>query len=1527
MSTAPIVKHLPQFNPTYYLAWASDVRDAFEDRGWTSYLITPTTPPNMASAANTPSSAENTTTAFTPDPAIVNKARAFLKAAIPYEYKPGLETYSTAAEIWTALEQQYASTSREDELRLESQLMDLRKSKSDTIDQHIQKYSSILSSVLAQQQPDRRFDNAKINSFFLRSLENSNIPDEDWKGFITFLGKTWLTATKEQLYSDARTYYNAHIQPYLKEPDSNDSRVLAIHNTPQATPPRTGNRNFNKPTNDRTPRNTRGNTNDNRSPRQRQASLRPDLWCDYHRSSGRHSTSECRAKLNDPEYLQFHQQKQKSQQLPPDYQPPLVYATTTPEERVNTIRAYKTASSSPKSWIYDTACTETMTSEAQYFFSYTEFPSPIPVTGIGNSTLFARGSGTVYLQSLPDLNNTSIHRFDNVWLVPGLNDSIISKHWTKQHGLTTSLDDQENIVLASNNPNSTFKATTQSIGKITVLPHVQALVYQPSKVFAISMAPQSNSRSPLQVQGTTKAPQRHPRILAHANAITTASQRHSRIPVYTKHNRVQPQRHYQSSHAQLMHERLAHTSADRLRLIGIRYLSGNCSDCVLGKQTRQPFNEINGTGPSLLFRVFCDLCGEIKPRSFGNGQYVLTLTDQLSRFSWIYILADKKSSTILIILKRWKTMVENQAGTSLKFFRTDQGKEFTGMATITAFFEEHGIVHETTTAYSSSSNGIAERLNRTLFDMVRPMMIKSRLPTPFWAEAIDTAVKIRNRLPTRALNGRTPHEVWFNDRHRPSIRHFRQFGCIAYANVPIKNIGRSNKIAPRSIQCCYLGVIGTKLFRLWDPIRKRILISRDVTFHEGQFLDPSVFGNIEHSQHEFQTPFDTMNDEEPEPANYLVPPHPPRPAYRPTPPAATRASQAQPSTSAASLAPIPRPPNYKNSDSESDHEDLPVTPIQTRPASPAPASPEPASPEPEPQPESVPQQFADYQLTEATLTRRSERDRVPSRKARDNEELVIVKHITTTSHVPSFAPPEEPSTIEEALRSPHATQWLEAYHIENNSLEANGTWTLVPRPVDRKVIGTKVVFRIKDAETPTPRFKARIVAQGYTQIPGLDYTDTFAPVVKAASIRVLFAIAFILQLLIFQFDFETAFLNPKIDHEVYVEQPPYLEVRNRRDWVYLLNKALYGLKQSPLLWSNDLKDALIEIGFEQSIADESIFVYDKNGFYIIIAVYVDDILALAKTHDEIQFVYKSLSQKFKLRNLGPVKKFLGLDIYRPTPTGPVYLSQSTYARKMLHKFDMAKCNPVKTPCESSVQLHKRTPDEESANGELYRQMIGSLMFLAQYARPDISYAVSALSQFNKDPSIHHFRAVKHLLRYIQATKDLSIVFNGNFSNSLIGYSDASYANNPDDRKSTSGILFFIANGIISFQSSKQSVIAMSTMESEYMALSEAAKEAIFLLKLLRSLKFDANQPVLIKTDSESALDHVKNNVKHARTKHIDIRHHFIRSACSDGHVTLQHVPSASQIADVLTKPLGTTKHAEAIKMLNLVRFPPTSNTH
>jgi len=310
-SSKPVIKTLPIFNPTYYLAWAADVRDAFEDRGWTSYLI--------ASPGTDQSSL---------DPATISKARAFLRAAIPYEYKHGLETFTTAAEIWTALEQRYASTSREDELRLKAQLMDLRKSRSDSIDQHIQKFGAILSAVLAQQQPERRFDNPEINSYFLCSLEHANIPDEDWKGFITFPGKSWLTITKEQLYSDARTYYNAHIQPHLTDDVTNDSpKVLAIRNNGSSSSSHNFNNGNGLPSNRLDANRLNNNFRNRNGP-----SHNLNIWCDYHRRPGNHSTSECRAKLSDPEYLQFQQE----QQLSSDYEPPLVYPTTPPSDQSNT---------------------------------------------------------------------------------------------------------------------------------------------------------------------------------------------------------------------------------------------------------------------------------------------------------------------------------------------------------------------------------------------------------------------------------------------------------------------------------------------------------------------------------------------------------------------------------------------------------------------------------------------------------------------------------------------------------------------------------------------------------------------------------------------------------------------------------------------------------------------------------------------------------------------------------------------------------------------------------------------------------------------------------------------------------------------------------------------------------------------------------------------------------------------------------------------------------------------------------------
>jgi len=522
-------------------------------------------------------------------------------------------------------------------------------------------------------------------------------------------------------------------------------------------------------------------------------------------------------------------------------------------------------------------------------------------------------------------------------------------------------------------------------------------------------------------------------------------------------------------------------------------------------------------------------------------------------------------------------------------------------------------------------------------------------------------------------------------------------------------------------------------------------------------------------------------------------------------------------------------------------------------------------------------------------------------------------------------------TIDEAFNGPESHFWIPAAEKEINSHVKNNTFSIVPRPQDRNIIKTKFAWKTKFPETENPIYKARLVAQGFSQAPGEDYSDTFSPVPKSTSIRLLFAHAAGNALHAHHFDVETAFLIPDLDRTIYCEQPPGFEDHRypRKDYVLLINKGLYGLKQSALLWSNDVKSKLLKLGYKQSNADESIFILQSENDTTIVAVYVDDFLVLANTTQLIDNLNAQLSKSYTIRDLGPVKRFLGLDVHRPTPTGPIYISQSTYSRKVLHRFGMEKCNPAKTPFSNSSQLHRKTDDEEPANAQLYSEIIGSIGHLSNYTRPDLAFTVSKLSQYLSNPSIIHMQAAKHVLRYIQGTLDYGICFStssesppDSFPISIpFGFSDASHAADPDDRKSHSGHAYFYYNGPIVWQSSKQQIVTLSSMESEFMELSEAAKEAIFLRKLLESLNVTINNPTMILTDSQSALNHVKNNVKHARTKHIDTRFHYIREVYTSNQVDLKHVPHTEQTADILTKPLGFIKHAEAIQLLKLTNFP------
>jgi Integrase core domain. len=421
-----------------------------------------------------------------------------------------------------------------------------------------------------------------------------------------------------------------------------------------------------------------------------------------------------------------------------------------------------------------------MTWNPNHFQTYDEFESPKTVHGIGDSAILAYGKGTVRLQTTTtNVNNT--HDIHDVWYVPQLEDSIISKHWTKLQNLKTTLDDDEEIILSSTIPGSSFCMQSQSINRITTFINVRCLQFDPNQSIAIpettttrTMITYTRRSTPITVSVTP----RQARQCFHCGSYGNCPH----------------------VHAQLMHERLGHASAQRLLAFGItHFLPGDCHNCILGKQTRNPFPRLQNEPNEPLSRVYSDLCMDISPPSWPHRYtHFITFTDQCTRYTWVYAITNKSNATILAIIKKWLPLVKNESNRKLKILRTDQGNEYIDKTTFAPYLESKGITHEDTPAYSSSSNGTAERINRTLLDMVRPMLNKSKLPHSFWVEALNTAVKIRNRLPTSSLPGNiSPHEAWFGN--RPTIDHFRQFGCIAYHRIPKKHSRiSSSKIAPRS---------------------------------------------------------------------------------------------------------------------------------------------------------------------------------------------------------------------------------------------------------------------------------------------------------------------------------------------------------------------------------------------------------------------------------------------------------------------------------------------------------------------------------------------------------------------------------------------------------------------------------------------------------------------------------------------------------------------------------------------------------
>src|SRR5579859_1975018 len=793
MSTSRFAyKELPKFEPRYYRQGARVVKDAFAEQDWNDYLITPA----PVAVPSTEAGQSTTSTGFTPDVSTSARAKAFLSQSIEFRYQPSIESCETAAEIWKVFLQRHGQRSRDDELRLEAELLSLVKLSPQTLDEYIEKFDAIISSIRAQQEPNQHWDDRKVNMHFIRSLELSNIKNEDWKAWSTYLGSTHQTMSHDSLQSACRTYYTTHMAPFRAlQPqeyaytastsppaqNANTSSSTAETSSSQTPPSGRGRGRGNDRAN--TGRGGRGSGSRGRGGGDIRRNLPrdPNAWF-THCEIQRHAASYCYSKYKDSaSNTSFNDWCTSQSTTPPPYsssQSPASNAPSAPPTNRNpqqpakdhgrsyTVRSCRCLTSSKDSWIYDTACTEHMTDQSAYFSTYDAFDTPVDVHGI-NGLLQALGQGDVIVTD----RHGHTHTLLDVWYVPGLNDSIISKNWTKHSGLQTSMDADENFHLRSQT--SPFHISSTTVDKISVIANLKVIEYSPTPTtvrVTITTPDPSVSERPA------------PDLPAQPATLTT------NVP------------------AQLMHQRLGHASTERMRLLGINYNLGKCHVCIMGKQTRKPFaKNPNPCSTRKLFRVYSDIY-PVSPETFGHGLYFITFVDEATRYVWIYIIPNKTSSTILQILRKWLPLVQNQAGTTLINFRTDEGGEYLGetLKTVSPFLEEHGITHEQTSAYSSASNGVAERINRTLMDMVRTMMMTSKLSAPFWGEAIHTAVKVRNHLPTSSLEGNiSPHEAWFSV--APSIQNLRVFGCLAYYKITHPK----TKVETRGQHCCFLGYDAT----------------------------------------------------------------------------------------------------------------------------------------------------------------------------------------------------------------------------------------------------------------------------------------------------------------------------------------------------------------------------------------------------------------------------------------------------------------------------------------------------------------------------------------------------------------------------------------------------------------------------------------------------------------------------------------------------------------------------------------------
>lgn len=904
-----------------------------------------------------------------------------------------------------------------------------------------------------------------------------------------------------------------------------------------------------------------------------------------------------------------------------------------------------------------------------------------------------------------------------------------------------------------------------------------------------------------------------------------------------------------------------------------------CVTCAVNKIAATPYkNYANVQTKNILELVHTDLCGPIGVKSVGGSSYFITFIDDYSRYISTYFLKNKSDAYEAFI--HFSGIAETQTGRKIKIVRSDNGKEFVN-SKFKQHFAEKGIVHQTTVGYSPQQNGVSERANRTLVEMARCLLESSGLPQSLWGEAINTATYLRNRAPTKVLDDVTPYERWHG--RQPSVSHLKTFGCDA---VMLKKgpKPKGGKFLPKGEKIKFVGYQShTKGYRLYKPSTRQILIARDVIFFEKSFDKLSV--DDDDTNELFYAECLKLNDDD---AVNIE-----------------DDGKAKCNDDVATIVPIDDEKTKSNSDDmvceDVGNEDDKNEDAESKEVS-----------------------------AEASETSETEREDSPvenKKRKRGRPKLVRdggkgrPRKIYCMEDGPEMLNSiiENPNTVNEALNSENSLKWKEAMNVEYNSLIKNKTWQLVDKPINGNIIGCKWVFALKrKPDGSIEKYKARLVAHGCSQKHNVDYQETFSPVVRHSTIRLLLALSAKHQLLVNHIDIVAAYLNGDLEDDVYMVQPKMFEDKDNPNKVCKLNKALYGLKQAGREWNRKVNDILLEMGFKRCKSDTCVYVQRSGNNICLIAVYVDDMLLACSSEMEMKNIIENLNKYVEAVDRGPISFYLGMEIIRDGLRGNITIHQQKYVKEILDRWGMTDCKPTATPWASGTVLKKCDAQCKDLDTKNYQSLVGALMYLVVITRPDLIHVVSRLSQFNSHPHTEHFQAAKYVLRYLKKNPIGKITFSNNFEN-FECFTDSDWGCDSNDRKSYSGHVVFMAGGPVAWESRKQPVVALSTMEAEYIALCQGAKEVVFHRGLLNEMGFNdyiAN-PTPILCDNQGAAFMVKNPTVQKKSKHIDIRYHYIREVYEENAIDIKYVTSEENAADILTKCLVKQKHLNGCKLLKI----------